>query len=51
VKIDGARNRLPTGPRGNACSSTATASASIPIRSMAESTSAGTPASRPMISG
>ena len=51
MKIDGARNRLPTGPRGNACNSTATASASMPIRSIADITSAEAPAARPMISG
>ena len=51
VKIDGARRRLPIGPRGKACSKVAKASASMESRNMSEISAAEAPAARPMTSG
>ena len=40
VKIDGARNRLPTGPLGKPCNNTAAASTNMPICRMLSTSSA-----------
>jgi hypothetical protein len=41
VKIEGVRRRLPTGPRGSACSSTEKASASTQTRNVFEISAGG----------